>query len=327
MEDSIARPSPDITTHIADVRRLLVADFLASEVAARLGTIYPDIETRVVPEGPLSEDDLAWADAFTGFQIPGNIDRSQIAWVHAMSAGVDAIASTLRAFPRTVLLTRTVGDMPRKMGFFVLAHVLADAHRLAEYRQAQANREWRRLDTTRMDGAVAAILGTGEIGAGVAEALQGAGFVTCGVNRSGHAHPTFSRTAAAAEPEAVPRETAVLVNTLPLTPETENSIGMSIFGRLQDALFINVGRGASVVMDDLREALESGHLRHAVLDVLPVEPPPADAWYWSHPRVTLTPHIAAVTDAEDVVRALSAALDDLRAGRVPDNAVDLTRGY
>ncbi|MBN2247979.1 MAG: D-2-hydroxyacid dehydrogenase [Coriobacteriia bacterium] len=327
MEDTIIDRRTEAAAHAGDIRRLLIADFLASQVATRLGAVCPDIETRVVPEGPLSEDDLAWADAFSGFQLPGNIDHAQIVWVHAMSAGVDAIASTLRTLPRPILLTRTVGDMPRKMGLFVLAHVLADAHHLDEYREAQANREWRRLDTPRMDGAVAAILGTGGIGAGVAEALQGAGFVTCGVNRSGHAHPAFSRTAAAAEPGAVPRETAVLVNTLPLTPETENSIGRSIFSRLQNALFINVGRGASVVMDDLRQALETGHLRHAVLDVLPFEPPPADAWYWSHPRVTLTPHIAAVTDAEDVVRALSAALDDLRAGRVPGTAVDLTRGY
>jgi len=104
------------------------------------------------------------------------------------------------------------------------------------------------------------------------------------VNRTGHDHPSFSRTAEAMDPEAVPHETAVLVNTLPLTPETENSIGMTIFGRLQDALFVNVGRGASVVADDLRQALDTGHLRHAVLDVLPVEPPPEDAWYWDHPR-------------------------------------------
>jgi glyoxylate/hydroxypyruvate reductase A len=80
-------------------------------------------------------------------------------------------------------------------------------------------------------------------------------------------------------------------------------------------------------MDDLRRALELGHLRHAVLDVLPTEPPPADAWYWSHPQVTITPHIAAVTDAGDVVWSFSAALDDLRAGRVPGTAVDLARGY
>jgi len=325
VEDTIA--SPDSTMHAGEVRRLLIADVLAVEVAERLGAAHPEIETRVVNEGPLSDEDLAWADSFTGFQLPENIDRSYVVWVHAMSAGVDSMVSTLGALPHPVLLTRTVGDMPRKMGLFVLAHVLGDAHRLAEYREQQTRREWRRRDVRRMDGAVATILGTGEIGAGVANALQGAGFVTHGVNRSGHTHPAFSHTAAVADPEAVPRETAVLVNTLPLTPDTEGSIGMPVFGRLQDALFVNVGRGASVVMDDLRLALDLGHIRHAVLDVLPVEPPPGDAWYWDHPRVTLTPHIAAMTDADDVVRAFTGALDDLRAGRVPGSAVDPARGY
>lgn len=309
------------------IRRLLLADVLAAEVAERLGAVVPDLELRVVREGPLAEEDLAWADAYTGFQLPENIGQSQIVWVHAMMAGVDALVPILRELPRRVLLTRTVGDMPRKMGLFVLAHVLGDAHHLAEYRQQQARREWRRLGAPRMSGAVATILGTGAIGAGVAGALQSAGYVACGVNRSGHEDPSFSRTAAAADPEAVPRETAVLVNTLPLTPETAGSVGMGVFGRLQDALFVNVGRGATVAMDDLRRALDLGHIRHAVLDVLPVEPPPGDAWYWDHPQVTLTPHIAAVTDAGDVFREFSAALEDLRTGRTPRNAVDLTRGY
>lgn len=319
--------SQDDTPPAAQFHHLLLADVLAAEVAERLTARYPDLETRVVPEGPLADADLAWADAYTGFQLPENIDRSHIVWVHAMMVGVDSMVPTLRALSRPVWLTRTVGEMPRKMGLFVLAHVLADAHHLAEYREQQARREWRRLGAPQMAGAVATILGTGSIGAGVAGALQGAGFITCGVNRTGHDHPSFSRTAEAMDPEAVPHETAVLVNTLPLTPETENSIGMTIFGRLQDALFVNVGRGASVVADDLRQALDTGHLRHAVLDVLPVEPPPEDAWYWDHPRVTLTPHVAAMTDAEDVAREFSSALDDLRAGRRPLNAVDLTRGY
>lgn len=317
----------DAVTRTREIRRLLIADVLAPEVAERLGTAYPDLETRVVPEGPLADADLAWADAYTGFQLPENIERSRIVWVHAMMVGVDALVPPLRALSRPILLTRTVGDMPKKMGLFVLAHVLADAHHLAEYHEQQTRHEWHRLDAPRLDGTVATVLGTGEIGAGVARALRAAGFETCGVNRSGHDHPAFSRTAAATDPDAVPRETALLVNTLPLTPDTQNSVGSSIFGRLHDALFVNVGRGASVVMDELQQALESGNLRRAVLDVLPVEPPPADAWFWDHPQVTLTPHIAAMTDADDVVRELSSALGDLRAGVRPRNAVDLTRGY
>ncbi|KUK47453.1 MAG: NAD-binding D-isomer specific 2-hydroxyacid dehydrogenase [Actinobacteria bacterium 66_15] len=314
-------------THPCDIHRLLLSGPLAVQVAERLGAAYPGLETRVVSEGPPSSDDLAWADAYTGFRLPEGFERSAIVWVHAMMAGVDALAPALRDLPRPVLLTRTVGDMPRKMGLYVLAYALADAHHLAEYREQQADRVWRPLDSPRIDGALAPILGTGEIGAGVAEALQGAGFDTCGVNRTGHEHPAFSRVAAATDPNAVPRETNVLVNTLPLTLETTGSIGMSVFGRLEGALFINVGRGASVAMDDLRRALELGHLRHAVLDVLPTEPPPADAWYWDHQKVTLTPHIAAVTDAGDVARSLSAALDDLRSGRPPESSVDLARGY
>lgn len=316
-----------MTSPSLGIRRLLASGALGNEVVAQIGAAYPDLETRAVPEDRLSESDLAWADAFTGFRLPDGLARSNIVWVHSMNAGVDSAVPALRSLPRNVLLTRTVGGMPRKMGQYVLAHVLADAHRLAAYRDQQVRREWCRIETRRIEGAVATIMGTGAIGAGVASALAAAGFVTCGVNRTGHAHPVFSRTAAASDLDAVPEETAVLVNTLPLTPETEGSIGLPVLGRLQDALFVSVGRGACVEMDDLRQALDSGRVRRAVLDVLPVEPPPADAWYWDHPRVVLTPHVAAITDADDVVRELSAALDDLRAGRHPRNAVDLVRGY
>lgn len=326
MEDTVSQHAEDAKA-LREIRHLLVADVLAERVVERLRVVCPDLETRLVPEGLLAEDDLVWADAFAGFQLPGNIERSNIAWVHAMMAGVDALVPALRALPRPVLLTRTVGDMPRKIGLYVLAHVLGHAHHLAEYRQQQAVRQWQRLDPPRMRGAIATILGTGQIGTGVADALRGVGFETCGVNRSGHERPAFSRTAAASDPDAVPRETAVLVNTLPLTRDTENSVGVPVFSRLHEALFINVGRGATVALDDLHAALQIGHLRHAVLDVLPIEPPPTDAWVWNHPRVTLTPHVAAITDAEDVVEALSAALEDVRAGRVPGNAVDLARGY
>jgi len=327
VEDTLISQSPDASMPARNIRRLLVSGPLAGEVIMLLGSSHPSLETREIPQGPLSDEDLQWADAYTGFQLPDGIDRSRIVWVHAMSAGVDTMVPTLRETPRTVLLTRTVGDMGRKIGLYVLTHVLADTHRLADYRWQQANHEWRRLDATCMDGAIATVLGTGAIGARVAEALQNAGFVTCGVNRTGREHPSFSHTAAAADPEAVPRKTTVLVNTLPLTPETKGSIGMTLFGRLQGTLFINVGRGASVVMDELRHALELGHLRRAVLDVLPVEPPSADAWYWEHPQVVLTPHVSAVTDAEEVVHALTSALNDLRAGLEPRDAVDLKRGY
>ncbi len=317
----------DAVTRPVATRRMLIAGVLAPTVAEQIACAYPELELRTVPDGPLADGDSLWADAYIGRRLPDNIADSSITWVHTTTAGVDTAVPILRALPRPVLLTRTVGDMPRKIALYVLAYVLADAHRLAGYREQQARREWCRLEPPRMDGAVATVLGTGAIGAEVAEVLQGAGFVAHGVNRSGHERTPFARTAAMTDPKAAPGETAVLVNTLPLTPETEGRIGMSVFERLQGVLFVNVGRGDTVALSDLRQALELGHVRHAVLDVLPVEPPLADAWFWDHPQVTLTPHVAAVTDAEDVLRDLSAALDDLRAGHTPRNAVDLTRGY
>src|SRR5699024_8023234 len=113
-----------------------------------------------------------------------------------------------------------------------------------------------------------------------------------------------------------------VVNTLPLTDGTRGLIDASLMTQLDGAVLVNVGRGATLVPDDLRAALESGHVRHAVLDVVETEPLPAEDWRWSHPAVTLTPHVSGPTEPEDVVNAVVEAYEAFTAGRDPEHVVD-----
>jgi len=120
----------------------------------------------------------------------------------------------------------------------------------------------------------------------------------------------------------------IVLNLLPLTPDTRGLLNAHFFSALpQHASIINFGRGGHLVEADLLAALDSGHLRHAVLDVFESEPLPAGHRFWHHPRVTVLPHAAALTDPRSAARLVAANVQALVEGRAIAFQVDRTRGY
>jgi len=120
----------------------------------------------------------------------------------------------------------------------------------------------------------------------------------------------------------------VLVNLLPLTPETENLLDRHTLGRLQPgAVLINVARGGHVVDEDLLALLDSGHLAGATLDVFRTEPLPADHPFWHHPRITVTPHTAARTLRAESIAQIAHKIAALERGDPIAGVVDPARGY
>ena len=305
--------------------RMLLAGRDAARLAADLATALPDLETRTVAHGPLSADDAAWADSYTGFTVPPNLTDSGIRWFHLPMAGVDRVVEELSG--SDVVLTRTVGGMPRAIGNYVVAHLLADAWQLREYAAQQLEARWEPLPSPRVAGRSAVVLGTGEIGSGVAEALRGAGYRVGGANTRGTPADAFDDVVALADAGTHLESCTALVNALPLTDGTRGVLDASMLERLDGAVVVNVGRGASLVPADLRAALDAGSVRRAVLDVLETEPLPAEDWRWSDPRVTVTPHVSGPTEPEDVVEAVVTAHAAFAAGRTPPHVVDLGRGY
>ncbi|MPV88632.1 D-2-hydroxyacid dehydrogenase [Georgenia ruanii] len=306
---------------------MILSGPLAAPVADRLAELAPDLATRLAPAGPVPADDLAWADSWSGFELPENLAGSPVRWVHSMAAGVDAMVGALVHAPGPLVLTRTVGAMPARIGTYVLAHVLDDALRLGDYRAQQARGQWRQLPAEDVAGRTGVVLGTGAIGSGVAAALRGAGLRVVGASRSGAPRPAFDDVLTLdGLPEVLPA-CDVLVCALPLTDTTRGLVGEALLGRLGGALVVNVGRGACVDPGALRRALAAGRVRRAVLDVVETEPLPAGDWRWSHPAVTLTPHISGPTQPGDVAPAIARNRALLAAGVVPETAVDLRRGY
>jgi glyoxylate/hydroxypyruvate reductase A len=124
------------------------------------------------------------------------------------------------------------------------------------------------------------------------------------------------------------KNTRVLINLLPLTPETENIMNYNTLSLLQSGGYIiNVARGAHLVESDLLKLLKSGHLSGATLDVFRTEPLPAEHPFWQHPKIVITPHLSARTYREESIAQIARKIQSLQQGNSITGIVDLQKGY
>ncbi len=242
-------------------------------------------------------------------------------------AGVDGLLADPTLPP--ALLTRLVDPgMTAAMVETVLTHVLALHRRLPEYRAQQAAGRWVQLDQPFARERRVGVMGLGELGAATARRLAEHGFDVAGWSRAPKSIPGIVCHAGAEGLPAFLARTEILILLLPLTAETRGIVNARILAQLPaGASLVNVARGGHVVDADLLAALDSGHLGHAVLDVFPAEPLPADHPYWRHPRVTMTPHVAAYSDPRSAAQSVAAEIRRFRAGLPPLHPVDRDRRY
>jgi glyoxylate/hydroxypyruvate reductase A len=171
-------------------------------------------------------------------------------------------------------------------------------------------------------------MGLGELGLAALSALRGFDFRLSGWSRSGRDLPGVRCHAGADELDAFLAACDILVCMLPLTAETRGVLNRDLFSRLpRGARLVNVGRGGHLVQQDLLEALESGQITAAVLDVTDPEPLPADHPLRRHPAVIVTPHVAGVTRRETAVHTLLDNVRRLARGEELEGEVDRRRGY
>ncbi|MGF1648941.1 MAG: NAD(P)-dependent oxidoreductase [Hyphomicrobiaceae bacterium] len=174
---------------------------------------------------------------------------------------------------------------------FVLAHVLARFHPLETLRQAQADKLWKVQRFREISGTRWLIVGFGPIGQAIAQRAKAFDAHITVVRRSTAQHALADRCGTLNDLEAFAAEADVIIVACPLNAATAGAVNARVFARTQpDAMLVNIGRGAVVDDDALLAALDEGRLGHAVLDVFAVEPLPDESRYWSHPKVTVTPH-------------------------------------
>jgi glyoxylate/hydroxypyruvate reductase A len=173
------------------------------------------------------------------------------------------------------------------------------------------------------------ILGMGELGGACASALAGLGFPVTGWSRTARHHPALSRHLHGAEALTSALSGAqIVISLLPLTPETENILDARTLALpAPGAALINPGRGELIDEAALLAALDKGRIGHATLDVFRTEPLPPDHPFWFHPRITVTPHIAASTPRGDAARLIAENIRRCEAGLPLLHEVDRRRGY
>jgi glyoxylate/hydroxypyruvate reductase A len=282
---------------------------------------------RVLAEVDSAAGEVAYA--VVGKPTPGALRALRgLRVVFSVNAGIEALLESGEV-PAGVPIVRMVDDgLAEGMLEWALASVLAWHRNLFAYRASQAAGHWRPLEERLARDRTATVLGAGHLGARVAAALAGLGFVTRAFSRSPKAIAGVSCLHGAAQLEAAVTGADFLVNLLPLTPATENLIDARLLSRLaRGAVLVNGGRGRNVVDEAVLAALDAGQLRAAVLDVFREEPLPASHPFWHHPGVYLSPHVAAPTHAGTAIDAIAANLTAFEGGAPLRHVVDLARGY
>lgn len=247
--------------------------------------------------------------------------------IFSVGAGIDQLAH-LPVPPGARLVRMIESGLTSLMRDYVVMSVLALHRRLPAYLAQQRRREWAELEFVWADQRRVSVLGLGELGQASLQALKPFGFQLAGWSRGPKDIEGVRACHGADGLKAMLADTDILVCLLPLTPDTRRILNADLFAQLpRGASLVQVGRGGHMDQDALLAALDSGRLEAAFIDVTEPEPLPADHPLWSHPKVVLTPHIAAHTRAESAAEATIANMRRILAGEAPLGLVDPGRGY
>jgi len=255
-------------------------------------------------------------------QLP-NLKLAQCLWM-----GVDALVLD-QSLPRGVPIARMVDpSMVAAMTETVL-HCVIDFHRgFHTYRRQQAERRWAHVKQHMAADRTVGFLGLGELGADAAAKLVALGFKVCGWSRTQKSLPGVDCHAGEAGLAAMLPKCDMLICLLPLTPQTQGLLSKKLFDRMkQGSALIHLARGAQMVTADVVAALDSGRLARAYLDVFETEPLPADHPLWTRSDVSITPHIAALTEPRTALDVIAENVERVRRGETPLYLVDMGAGY
>jgi glyoxylate/hydroxypyruvate reductase A len=267
---------------------------------------------------------LAWhppADAFARYP--------NLKAVCSIAAGVDNILSC-PSLRESIDVVRVVEPaQAQMMSGFVIWHAIWHQRRFANYLAQQRGKIWQRQAQRTAQQVPVGILGYGAIGTRVASDLAMLGFpVKVWSRNEKPTPPGITGFHGRAGLTAMLQDTEILVNLLPLTPETRFILNRDVFTAMRrGGYLIQVGRGEHLVEADLLAALDSGQLAGAALDVFLAEPLPKEHVFWTHPGIVLTPHDACDASLAAVGGTILATAEALRAGVRPTNAVDRGLGY
>ncbi|MEH6445565.1 MAG: glyoxylate/hydroxypyruvate reductase A [Oceanospirillaceae bacterium] len=272
--------------------------------------------------------------------IAANPDAKVIArfpnlvWVQSLWAGVEALVAAVKQLqaenmlPSLQLVRLVDPQLAQTMAEAVLTWTLYLHRQIPEYIAQQRQKKWLQLDQPKAQDTRVSVLGSGELGVNAMQVLAHHGYRVSGWSRTAKNIPQVTHyQGSSALPEML-AQTDILICLLPLTEQTTGLINRALLQHLpKGAKLINFGRGGIVNHQDLIECLDEEQIGHAVLDVFEQEPLSASSPLWEHQKISVLPHISAMTN---LATASKVAADNISAYRTSGNipvSVDLKRGY
>lgn len=298
--------------------------------ADRLRRLAPDRTIRVWPD----DEDLAGIRYALCWKPPeGLLARlPDLEVIFSLGAGVDALLGDPE-LPGKPLVRIVDPDLTGRMTEWVVLQVLMHHRMQRRYDESQRAKQWAPLDQPPAAAVGVGIMGLGVLGRAAAKALRSLGFKVSGWSASPKEIPDIACFHGTDGLVPFLTETDILVVLLPLTPDTEATIDYGLLSGLRrtnhmgGAVLINAGRGRLQVEEDILRALADGILAAASLDVFAEEPLPPSSPFWTHQKVTVTPHVAADSDPDTICREILRQIANYEAGRPLENVVDRRRGY
>jgi glyoxylate/hydroxypyruvate reductase A len=310
MNIAVSLPAEDKTEWWCQMLRDLMPDW----------NIYP---INKVPDPDAITYSVLWRPA-TGAMKP----FKNLKAIVSLGAGIDHVLAD-EELPLHVPIIRTVGtDLTQRMKEYVALHVLRHHRELPAIQANQMRQLWEQIVVPPATQRRVGVMGLGNLGAVAADLLSQIGFQVSGWSRSPKDLPGIKCYSGAEGFGAFLEGTEILVCLLPLTESTRGILNADTFNRLKrGASVINAARGPHLVDSDLVEALNSGQISGATLDVFHAEPLPTSHPFWTNPKITITPHVASLIDAPTGSKIVAKNIRTFHeTGTVADLA-DAKRGY
>ncbi len=292
----------------------------------------PQIDVRAWPNCVERTNDVVYAAAWLP---PANVLKSfpNLKVIFSLGAGVDAILSDA-TLPKHVPIVRVNDpDLTHRMSEYIVLHVLMHHRQQRRLDVNQRVKLWDSFATHAAKDITVGIMGLGVLGQDAAIKLKMMGFHVVGWSRSPKAIEGIKSFAGPLELDDFLQCTDILVCLLPATKETDGIVNAQLISKLSRRgpfaapIVINAGRGRQQNENDILNCLNTGALYAATLDVFGKEPLPEEHPFWAHPRVTVTPHVAADSDPATICSYIAQQIDSFeRCGKLT-NVVNFERGY
>ncbi|KIO77648.1 hypothetical protein TH53_08385 [Pedobacter lusitanus] len=294
--------------------------------AEALEKFLPEDKVFVYPNVPDPQSVLL---AICWKPVPGVLSEfPNLRLVQSAGAAVDHLIRT-QSFRETMLLARIVDEnLSNDMWEYLLAGSMSMIRTFSTYESNQEEKRWEQLSYSTIGQTTIAVLGLGKIGAATARKLSVLGFSVRGWSATKKEIEGVNCYYGNEQLDLTLTGADILINILPLTPETENILNTKNLLKLnKGAGLINVARGEHLVEDDLLDLLASGHLSAARLDVFREEPLPKDHPFWEQKKIGITPHIASLTNINSAINQVVQNYRNLKDGKEVRNLVSIQKGY